>query len=220
MSAPAGKRDSSPGQSSLASTIHGRNSTPTSLLNNSHVADITQWVTSTLSATPQLSIDTPTDMPGTSTPPPRGTTQTDSTHRLVSSPASGIASTPTPLSGLENLPTPIPNPEARMIIKNPLQTRATERNQRQTQWQLQPQVVCTPLSMVSSSRTIHRFGYSDLMCLVFATGRLLELYMWNRRPFMSTSDLEMLCYATWCVAKAFAGAPHWQIIENYWNTTM
>jgi hypothetical protein len=41
-------------------------------------------------------------------------------HCVASSPASGIASTPTPLSGLENLPTPIPNPEARAIITNPL----------------------------------------------------------------------------------------------------
>ena len=71
-------------------------------------------------------------MPGTSsrsTPAPGETLQTDSMRRIVSSPASGIASTPTSLSGLENLPTPIPNPEARAIITNPLQTRATEKNQ-------------------------------------------------------------------------------------------
>jgi hypothetical protein len=56
--------------------------------------------------------------------------------------------------------------------------------------------------------------------LVFATGRLLELYMWNRRPLMSASDLETVSYATRRVAKALAEAPHWQIIETYWNTTM
>jgi len=56
--------------------------------------------------------------------------------------------------------------------------------------------------------------------LVFATGRLLELYMWNRRPFMSASNLETVSYATRHVAKALAEAPHWQIIETYWNTTM
>ena len=60
-------------------------------------------------------------------------------RRVVSSPASVTASTPTPLTGLENLPTPIPNPEARAIITNPLGTRATEKNQRQRQWQLQLQ---------------------------------------------------------------------------------
>jgi len=44
--------------------------------------------------------------------------------------------------------------------------------------------------------------------------------MWNRRPFMSASDLEMVSYGTRCAAKAFAEAPHWQIIEKYWNTPM
>jgi len=44
--------------------------------------------------------------------------------------------------------------------------------------------------------------------------------MWNRQPFMSVSDLEMVSYATRHVAKAFAEAPHWQIIEKYWNTAM
>jgi len=44
--------------------------------------------------------------------------------------------------------------------------------------------------------------------------------MWTRWPFMSASDLEMVSYATLCAAKALAEAPHWQIIEKYWNTTM
>jgi hypothetical protein len=223
VSVPAGERDTSQGGSSVPSTIQGQNSTPLSSLNNSRVADITQRVASTPSATLRRSINTPTATPVTSsrsTPAPGGTLQTDSTRRVVSSPASGIASTPTPLSGLENLPTPIPNPEARAIITNPLRTRATERNQRQRQWQLQPQAVSTPRSMVSGSRSIHRFGHSDMTRLVFATGRLLELYMWNRRPFMSASDLETVSYATRRVAKALAEAPHWQIIETYWNTAM
>ena len=223
VSVPAGERDSSQGGSSVRSTIQGQNSTPSSSLNNSRVADITERVTSTLSATQRRSIITPTATPGTSsrnTPAPSGTIQTDSTRRVVSSPASGIASTPTPLSGLENLPTPIPNPEARAIITNPLRTRATVQNQGQRQWQLQPQAVSTPRSMVSGSRSIHRFGHSDITRLVFATGRLLELYMWNRRPFMSASDLETVSCATRRVAKALAEAPHWQIIETYWNTAM
>jgi hypothetical protein len=37
---------------------------------------------------------------------------------------------------------------------------------------------------------------------------------------MDANDLEMVCYAMRCVAKALAEAPHWQIIETYWNTTM
>jgi len=139
---------------------------------------------------------------------------------VVSSPASSIASTPTPLNGLEHLPTPIPNPEARAIITNPLRTRAPDRNQRQRQWQLQPQAVSTPQSMVSGSCSIQRFRHSDMTRLVFATGRLLELYMWNTTPFMSASDLEMVSYAMRCIAKALAEGPHWQIIEKYWNTAM
>jgi len=94
-----------------------------SSLNNSRVADITQCVASTPSATLRQSINTPTATPGTSshsTPAPRGTSQTDPTRRVLSSSASGIASTPTPLSRLENLPTHIPNPEACTIITNPL----------------------------------------------------------------------------------------------------
>jgi len=133
-------------------------------------------MTSTPSDTQRWSINTPTATlvrSSCSTPAPRGT----STRHVVSSPAFGIAITPTPLSGLENLPTPIPNPEARTIITNPLRTRATEKNQRQRQWQLQLQAVSTPRSMVSASHSIHRFGYSDMTSLVFATGRLLELYM-------------------------------------------
>jgi len=172
------------------------------------VADITQRVTVTPSATQRRSMITPTAMLGTSsrsTPAPGGTSQTDSTHRVVFSLVSGIASTHTPLCGLENLPTPIPNPEARAIITNPLRTRATERNQRQRQWQLQPQAVSTPQSVVSGSRSIHRFGHSDMTRLVFATGRLMGLYMWNRRPFMSASDLEMVSYAM--------NATHWESIS-------
>jgi len=117
VSVPAGERDSSQGGSSVASTIQGQNSTLSSSLNNSRVAEITP------SATQRRSIITPTATPGTSrrnTLAPSGTSQTDSTRHVVSSPASGIATTPTPLSGLENLPSPIPNPEAGAIITNPL----------------------------------------------------------------------------------------------------
>jgi len=137
----AGEGDSSQGTSSITSTIQGQNSTPSSLLNNSRVAVITQHVTSTLSTTQQWSVYTPTDTPGVSsrsTPAPTGISWIDSTSRVVSSPESVIASTPTPLSGVENRPTPIPNPEARAIITNPLQTRDPETNQRQRLWQLQP----------------------------------------------------------------------------------
>jgi hypothetical protein len=221
VSMPAGERDTSQGGSSIPSTIQGQNSTPLFLLNNFRVADITQRMASTPSATLQRPINTPTATLVTSshsTPAPGGTLQTDSTCRVVSSPASSLASTPTPLIGLENLPTPIPNQEARAIISNPLRTQATEWNQRQRQWQLQPQVVSTPPSMVSSSRSIHRFGHSDMTRCVFATGRLLKLYMWNRRLFISASDLETVSYAMRCVAKALAEAPHWQTIETYWNT--
>ena len=56
--------------------------------------------------------------------------------------------------------------------------------------------------------------------LVFATGRLVDLYMLNGRPFMSATDLETVSYAMRCVSKALAEGPHWQIIDTYWNTAM
>jgi len=48
-----------------------------------------------------------------------------------------------------------------------------------------------------------------MMPHLFATGRLLELYMWNRGPFMSPSDMEMVSYATRHVAKSLSEAPYW-----------
>jgi hypothetical protein len=139
VSALAGVRDSSQGGSSIASTIPGQNSTPSSLLNNSGVADITQCVTVNPSATQGRSMITLTAMPGTSsgsTPAPGGTSLKDSTRCIVSTLASGIASTPTPLCGLENLHISIPNPEARTTITHPLRRRDTESNQRQRKWEL------------------------------------------------------------------------------------
>jgi len=62
--------------------------------------------------------------------------------------------------------------------------------------------------MVSSSPSIDGFDRSDMTRLVFTTTRLLEVYMSNRQPFMSGSDLEMVSYATGQVAKAMAEAPH------------
>jgi hypothetical protein len=127
----AWERDSSEGGGSVASIIEGQNSVPSSLLSNSHIAEITQRVTSTPSAKQRLLLNTPNATLGN--PAPGGTSQTDSTCRIVSSPTSGIASTPAPLSGFDNMPTPIPNPEACAINTNPLQTRATDRKQRQRQ---------------------------------------------------------------------------------------
>jgi hypothetical protein len=117
----AGERNSTQRGSSVASTIEGQNSIPSSLLNNSRIADITQCVTSTPPAIQPQFIITPTATPVTSsrsTPGPRGT----SMRRVVSNPAFGIAITPTPLSGLENMPTLTLNPEARAMITNPLLT--------------------------------------------------------------------------------------------------
>jgi hypothetical protein len=48
----------------------------------------------------------------------------------------------------------------------------------------------------------------------------MELDMWNRRSFISASNMEMVSYATRRAVKALAEAPHWQIIEKYWNTAM
>jgi hypothetical protein len=199
VSTPAGEIDSVQRESSLASTIPVQNSTPSPSLNNSGMPDITQRVTVTPSTIQRRSMITPTAMPGKcscSTPAPSGTSQTDSTHHVVTTLASGIGSTPTPLRCLENVPTRISNPEAHVTITHPLRTRATERNQRLKLWLLQPQAVSTPQSVVSGCHNIHQFGYSDVTHLVFATGRHMELYVWYRWPFMSSSDSDMVNYAT------------------------
>jgi len=112
------------------------------------------------------------------------------------------------------------NPAARRIITNTLQTLTTEQNPTQRQSQLKPQAVSTPPSMGSGNRGIHRFCHSDMTRFVFTMGRLLNRYMWNRRPDLSAYDMETISYATRRVSKALAEAPHWQIIESYWNTAM
>jgi hypothetical protein len=150
--------------------MQGQNSTPLCLLNNSCVSDLTQRMTSTPSATQRQSINTPTTMLGTSshTPPsPAATSKADWTCCIESSPAPGIRSTATFLSRLENVPTRMSNIEARVIITNPLWTQATDRNLRQRQWHLQPQVVSTPQSVVSGGCSVHRFGHSELTPPVF-----------------------------------------------------
>ena len=223
VSAPAGERYSSQRGSSKASTNQGQNTSRSLLLNISRLLDITEWKTSTSSAAQWRSINTPIAMPGTSscsTAAPWGTSHTAATRLVVSSPTSGIASTPTSLWGLDRLHTHIPNPEGCAIVTTLLQMRATERNQRQRQWQFQLQAVTTPQTLVSGSCIIHRFCHSDVTGLVIPTGILLELSMWNRWPFINTNNLEMARYAMRCVVKALAEAPHRQIIEMYWITTM
>jgi hypothetical protein len=135
--APGAEKDSSQCRTSVASKIDCQNSTPSSLLKNSGIADIIQCMTLTPSTILRRSMITPTAMRGTCshrTPAPGGPAQTYLTRGVVSSLASGIASTFTPLRCLENLPTPIPNPKACATITNALRARATERNQRQ--WHL------------------------------------------------------------------------------------
>jgi len=76
VSIPGGERDCSEGESSVASSIQGQNSTTWSSHNDSDVADITWRVTSTPVATQWWLIITSTSMPGTSsrsTPAPGGT---------------------------------------------------------------------------------------------------------------------------------------------------
>jgi hypothetical protein len=208
---PAGNRDCPSGQISVPSTIQGQNSAPSSALNNFRVADISQPSTTTPSPTQRWSIISLTATPGTSsrnTTAPSGGIHTDSMCHVESSPASGIASTPTPPCGHPNLPTPIRNAEAQAIIAHPLQSRATEKKHRRRQRQFPLQAVCKPRFIVSGSRSFHRFGHSERTCLVFVKSRLLGLYIWNRRPFLSSSELQMVGYATRCVAEALAEAPY------------
>jgi len=194
-SVQAGVRYSSHRGSSIASTIQDQNSTPSSALNNCSVADMPQCVTSTPSAIQRQVIHTPTATLGTrcrSTLAPGGSLQTDSTHRIVSSPASGIPCNATPLITLEIQATPIPHPEARTIITNPLQTQAAKKIQRQRQWELQLQTVSTRWLLVSGCCSTYWFGGQGIMRLLFAIGRLLERFKWNTQLYMSASDLEMV----------------------------
>jgi hypothetical protein len=131
---------------------------------------------------------------------------------------SSIAITPTPLIGFKNLPAPYRNPESHAIITNPLRTQAAADNQRQWKLRLQLHAVSTPQTMVPSSRSFHQFGQSNIPYFTFATTRLLELHLWNRRSFISATNLETLSYATRRISKALSEAPHSQIIETYWNT--
>jgi hypothetical protein len=85
---------------------------------------------------------------------------------------------------------------------------------------LKLQEVSTHGSIVSGSHSINRFGHPELTRLMFAMGRPLELYMRNRRLCMGASNLETVSYAMRHVSKPLADAPHWQIIETYWNTAM
>jgi hypothetical protein len=111
--------DSAQGGSFVASKIEGQNSIPSSLLNNSRIADITQQLTSTLFPTQRWSLNIQTATPVTirCSSSARGGT---SSCGIVSRGTFRIAITPTPLTSLGNLPTPIPTPDTRMIITNPL----------------------------------------------------------------------------------------------------
>ena len=59
-----------------------------------------------------------------------------------------------------------------------------------------------------------------MMRYMFAMGRVLELYMWKRWPFLSASTLDTVSHAMRQVSKAFAKAPHRQIIQMYCNAAM
>jgi len=188
----AGESDMSRRGCSVPCTVQDDNSAPCSSPNNCRVPDIPQRMAFTLCATLRWWKNPPAATPGSSscsTPATGGTLQTASTRRVASSPASGIATSPNPFSSLEILSTSILNPEARAIVTNPLYTIAIEKNRRQVQWKLQPPVVSTAQCMVSGSRSIQQFAHWDKTRHMFKMGRLLELYMWNRRPLISASEL-------------------------------
>lgn len=155
-----------------------------------------------------------------STPALGWTTLSDSTHRFVSSPTSGIASCCTPLGGLENLPTLITNSKPIGIITDPLVIQTTERYHRQWKWQLQLQAVSTPLLVVFGSHSIQQFGYLHIMDLVSAPGWLLTVKMCNRSQCMCAMDYQIIRYAMQCVAKRLVEAPYWLTLKIYWNTTL
>jgi hypothetical protein len=59
-----------------------------------------------------------------------------------------------------------------------------------------------------------------MIWLGFAMDILWVLYMWNSQRFMSANDLDTVSNATRRVSTALAEAPHGQIIDTYWNTTL
>jgi len=137
-----------------------------------------------------------------STPTPGGTLQKHSACRVGSSSASGIASTPTPLSGFENRPTPylIQKPawslhnHCEHDLQKGIRDRRSGNGHRISCLHLDEwsPAVAASIDLVTQTWSV----------LYFATGRLLELYIWNRLLFMSASSLEMVSYATRHVAKA------------------
>lgn len=68
-------------------------------------------------------------------------------------------------------------------------------NQRQTLLKLQLWALPTPHSVPSNHGTIHRYDYSVITLLVFATGRFIELNRWKRGLSSIASDLEMVSCA-------------------------
>jgi len=58
------------------------------------------------------------------------------------------------------------------------------------------------------------------MPIEYPTRNLLNIYIPNRGLFISAINLEIVRYAMQRIAKALCKAPHWQILERYWMTTM
>ena len=59
-----------------------------------------------------------------------------------------------------------------------------------------------------------------MTCPIFATSRLNELYVWARELGMSVSDIDNVSNSTRHVLGALVEAPHWQILDTYWNTAV
>lgn len=211
VSAPSGDGNTFQGGSSVGGSFSSQGTTTTHLsslpVSSSRVLDSSRRVSSAQSGTRRVrlqAIQTPSATPTSSAR--SGTTVASSTRRVDSSPAPSGNSSPSPFVGLANQPVPITTPEARASITHPLRKAGRDANQRTKAWQIPPQAVSTPRSAVAGSRSIHRFGHSDMTRLVFHTSRHLELYMWRRRPFMSASDLEVVGYSTPRVGNTLAEA--------------
>lgn len=208
---------------SVLTTTKDQYSTTWSSCNNSCIADYTNRVTSIPSAAMWQIIRTLTASPGRSScrsPDPGAAAIALSTCCVISCPTSVIAIGPTPQIYLEYLPTPIQNPKSHAIITTPVQTWSTDTNLRKRQWQCPLQAEFTPWSKVCGDPSIHWFGPSDVPRLVFATPKLLNLYMSNRQPFMTVRDFGMAGCATLRIVKVFAETLRSQTVVRCCFTAM
>ena len=112
-------------------------------------------------------------------------------------PHNPLVSSPAPSRELQNDGTPVPHDSASASITFPLQQK-TGRTERR-QWSdgvIQREEELIPGSRIVGSRSIHRFGHTDMTRMINETSRKVELFMWTKQPFMNGMELEEVGFPT------------------------